>query len=218
MNIRCLLLVAVSMVFSAGIAGPFQGCGGDGDSLPTCTTQADEFSICDHDKVYRCPIGDGSKADMELVTDCGATGDICVHDLVAGTASCKDPNHIVGDDAATYSEQDDVANNDEEGAENTGYLLDEAGLVISGSLGPGDVDHFIFQAGYSPHFDMQILRDGEKASGTLTVHPTSSAAIVVMTENGSIVNGSGNMWPAGDYLVKIENAGEGTYTLEIKEH
>ncbi len=218
MSIRSLFLVAVSVFSSACIAGLFQGCGGDDGPLPTCTTNDHEFQICDHNKVYRCPIGDGSKADMELVADCGAAGDKCVHDLVSSTASCQDPNHIVGDDAATYSEQDDAANNDEQGAENTGYLLDEAGLVISGSLGNGDVDHFIFQADYSPHFDMQLLRDGQKASGTLTVHPTSSAAIVVMTEDGSIVNGSGNMWPAGDYLVKIEGASEGSYTLEIKEH
>jgi len=155
---------------------------------------------------------------MELVADCSASGETCTADFLSRSASCKDPNHIVGENAATYSEESDAANDDVANAEPTGYSLDEEGLVISGSLAENDVDHFIFQAGYSAHFDMQILRDGKRGEGVLTVHSAASTASSITTSDGSLVNASLNMSPAGDYVVKIQSSVQGTYSLEIKEH
>ncbi|MBW2731694.1 MAG: hypothetical protein JRH20_04830 [Deltaproteobacteria bacterium] len=204
------LMVGALLVSS----GSLLGCGED---PIICITEGAEWFTCNQDKLYRCPMGEGEEVNMLLVTDCAAKGEICYDPLVA-EPSCKDPaqkDHIVGADALRYDEQDDTANTLKAGAEDTGYTLDEKGIVIWGSFSPGDTDHYIFNAGSFDRFDLQVFIDGAKAGSSVSIDAVVDDGYSTLSGQGYFING-GLPNSGVNYLLKVSDWVEKPYTIQLK--
>jgi hypothetical protein len=202
----------------ATLAISLGACGADGEEPARCLPKSTQVLTCVGDLLHACPPGEGlAWVEMVLVEDCAASGEVC-HDPLTSDPSCKDParkHNIVGPDAARYAEQDEQGNDARQSAEDTGYALDEKGLVVSGALVADDVDHYVFRTSALTRFDLQALFGSEKAAVSIAIDAVADDGYSVLQGSGYFINATLPNASAA-YVLWIRGVEAKPYTIEIK--
>jgi hypothetical protein len=133
--------------------------------------------------------------------------------------------HIVGQDAEQYTEASESANNTSANAENTAYVLDTEGIVISGSFEASSpsTDNYKFNTATFSRVSVQVFVNN--AAETEEAHKTTIALDSFVNDGLSSLTGSGyfiraSVTPAKDFVISIftSNAAAAgmSYKIEMK--
>lgn len=143
-----------------------------------------------------------------------------------GTLESGNEDHIVGSDAASYYEKEDVNNSSSSKSENVGYTLDKVGLVIHGtfadSAGSVSNDFYKFNTGTFSKINVQVYVDGKKE--TEANHLTTISLNAAVDDGYSTLMGNGYFirgWiqPSKEWLLNIlpptGTPASQSYTIEL---
>jgi hypothetical protein len=156
-----------------------------------------------------------------------------VASLMIFLSACKkdDPapsasnDHIVDSNAAQYTEANESGNNTEANAENTAYVLDKNGIVISGSFegSSPSTDKYKFNTATFSKIDVQVFVND--ATETDAAHKTTVTLDSFVNDGYSTLMGSGyfiRAWttPEKDWIISIFTSNPAaagmSYKIEMK--